>query len=143
MLFELVEQLVALSNTLTNATKDACATVARNDIVHQFQDQHALPACSATEHPGFTTAHDREQKVYHLDACFKDLGLGARERAHIHAHLRRVLMDRRSLSSVNRAHAIDGLAHAVHNATEQLFAHGYRQRLTGGYGSGVALQVLG
>ena len=112
-----------------------------HDVVNQLHDQDGLAATGPPDDPGLAAAHHGKEQIDHLDAGLDDLGLAAAQIAHVHRHARVVAVDRRPLLGQDGPFAVDRLAHHVNDASEQLVAHGDRQRFALRNGHRVALQV--
>src|SRR5262249_26770464 len=68
-------QVIALTGTLTYASKNAIPTVAFGDIVDQFLNDHSLTNTSATEGTNFTTFHKGADQVDDFDTSLENLNL--------------------------------------------------------------------
>ena len=95
------------------------------NVVDQFLNQHRLAHAGAAEQTDFTTFTIRFEQVNHLDARVEHL-LHRRQVL----ELRRLAVDRVSALAVQFLHAVDGVAHHVHQAAFDLVAHRHGNRAT-------------
>ena len=132
------EEVVAFAGTLAHAGEDGEAVMGLRDIVDQFLDEDGLAHAGAAEQADLAALEVRLQQVDDLDAGEKDLLRGRKI-----LELRRFAVDRERILPGEGAHAVDGLAHDVHDAAADLRAHRHRNRGTRGQGFHPAAQSVG
>ena len=119
----LAQQVVALASTFADAREHRKAVVSFGDVVDQLHDQHGLADARPAEQADLSSLGVRLQQVDHLDSGVKHL-LHRRQ----FVELRRLAVNGVGALSVERLHAVDRLAHDVHQAALDLLAHGHRDR---------------
>ena len=75
-LLELFIEIVPFPGALTHATEHGHTTVFLGDVVDQLLNEHGFAHPGATEEAHLAPLAVRGQQVNHLDARFKDAGLG-------------------------------------------------------------------
>ena len=97
------------------------------DIIDKFLNQYSLSYTGTAEQTDFTTFGIRFEQVDHFDTCEEHL---------LHSSqilkLRGVAMDGISTCTVQLLHAVDRVAHYVHQSSFNLFAYRHCDRASGG-----------
>ena len=115
------QQVVAFTCTFSYTGKHREAVLLLRNIVNELLDKHRLAYTGATKQTDFTALAIWFQQVDNLDACIKHLLYGSQI-----FKLRGVAMDGISTCTVQLLHAVDRVAHYVHQAAFDLctYRHG-------------------
>jgi peptide chain release factor 1 len=112
-LLHLVVQIVTLTGTLTDTSKDRETTVGLGDVVNQLLNEDSLSNTSTSKETNLSTTSVRSQQVDNLDTGNEDLSGGG-----LLGELRGVGVDGGVLGGLDGTTLVNGVTSDVHDTTE-------------------------